>query len=165
MLSLGGNLTQTFSITSIFSTRDCTSFALLQLSPLVCVLILNPDYSWFQLDCLLLFGFFTWPYSKHSWPILYFQPSELYLHCLLSFGILWLLYCFSYFIFYSTTSYPSYSAPSMALWERPACWYEQLSLRLSMEWLLLSDSWSWPGGYSSWQGRGFGNEGIHSILF
>ena len=57
------------------------------------------------------------------------------------------------------------SASFMALWKRPACWYEQLSLRFPMEWLLLSDSWSWPGGYSSWRGRGFGNEGIHSVFF
>ena len=69
-----------------------------------------------------------------------------------------------YFVFYSTTTYPSHSA-SMTLWERPVCWYEQLSLRFSMEWLLLSDLWSWPGSYSSWRRRGFRNEGIHSVLF
>ena len=34
-----------------------------------------------------------------------------------------------------------------------------------MRWLLRSDSWSWPGSYSSWWSHGFGNEGIHSIFF
>ena len=39
------------------------------------------------------------------------------------------------------------------------------SLKIRRSELHLKGEFRKPGGYSSWRGRGLGNEGIHSILF